>query len=83
MNGYKFVTDTLKSKKEAPQQDTPTITLLKNRGDKRVEADGIFRLNYKVYNMKRQAVVDVLRSAADKLDKEHAERFCFEFTIEE
>ena len=60
MNGYKFVTDTLKSKKEAPQQDTPTITLLKNRGDKRVEADGIFRLNYKVYNMKRQASLTCL-----------------------
>ena len=66
------------------QADTPTTKLIKNRNDKRLESDGHFKLGTRVYpSLKRQMVVEMLRTVALIVEDTNAEDFRFEFTIEE
>ncbi len=66
------------------QAETPTTLILEKRRGNKLDADNHFKLGTKVYpNLSRSAVVQTLKSAGELVEGSKAERFRFEFVIEE
>jgi len=66
------------------QGDTPTTLILEKRKGKKVESDSHFKLGCRVFPyLSRVAVAEALRIVADDVEQSKAERFRFEYTIEE